>query len=67
MLGITTQPLASMQKKEIIYLYGNEDEQSSSTAAPILHLVQLIRDESHALPSAIIASAAPCVTAIPSF
>jgi excinuclease ABC subunit C len=48
-LGITTQPLASIAKKEeIIYLYGNEDEPVVlDRRSPVLHLVQLIRDESH--------------------
>jgi len=48
-LGITTQPLASIAKKEeIIYVYGNEDEPVVlDRRSPVLHLVQLIRDESH--------------------
>jgi excinuclease ABC subunit C len=48
-LGITSQPLASIAKKEeIIYLYGNEDEPIVlDRRSPVLHLVQLIRDESH--------------------
>jgi excinuclease ABC subunit C len=48
-LGLTTQPLASIAKKEeIIYLYGNEDEPVVlDRRSPVLHLVQLIRDESH--------------------
>jgi excinuclease ABC subunit C len=48
-LGIATQPLASIAKKEeIIYLYGNEDEPIVlDRRSPVLHLVQLIRDESH--------------------
>jgi excinuclease ABC subunit C len=48
-LGLTTQPLASIAKKEeIIYLYGNEDEPVVlDRRSPILHLIQLIRDESH--------------------
>jgi len=48
-LGLTTQPLASIAKKEeIIYLYGNEDEPVVlDRHSPVLHLVQLIRDESH--------------------
>ena len=48
-LGLTTQPLASIAiKEEIIYLYGNEDEPVVlDRRSPILHLIQLIRDESH--------------------
>jgi len=48
-LGITSQPLASIAKKEeVIYLYGNEDEPVVlDRRSPVLHLVQLIRDESH--------------------
>jgi excinuclease ABC subunit C len=48
-LGITSQPLASIAKKEeIIYLYGNEEEPIVlDRHSPVLHLVQLIRDESH--------------------
>jgi excinuclease ABC subunit C len=48
-LGLTTQPLASIAKKEeIIYVYGNEDEPVVlDRRSPVLHLVQLIRDESH--------------------
>jgi excinuclease ABC subunit C len=48
-LGFTAQPLASIAKKEeVIYLYGNEDEPVVlDRRSPVLHLVQLIRDESH--------------------
>jgi excinuclease ABC subunit C len=48
-LGFTSQPLASIAKKEeIIYLYGNEDEPIVlDRRSPVLHLVQVIRDESH--------------------
>jgi excinuclease ABC subunit C len=48
-LGFTSQPLASIAKKEeIVYLYGNEDEPIVlDRRSPVLHLVQLIRDESH--------------------
>jgi excinuclease ABC subunit C len=48
-LGFTSQPLASIAKKEeVIYLYGNEDEPVIlDRRSPVLHLVQLIRDESH--------------------
>src|ERR1035438_6381084 len=50
-LGFTSQPLASIAKKEeVIYLYGNEDEPIVlDRRSPVLHLVQLIRDESHRL------------------
>ena len=48
-LGITSLPLASIAKKEeVIYLYGNEEEPIVlDRHSPVLHLVQLIRDESH--------------------
>src|ERR1700683_5604790 len=49
LLGITTQPLASIAKREeIIYVYGQEDEPIVlDRRSPVLHLVQQIRDESH--------------------
>ncbi len=48
-LGFTTQPLASIAKREeVIYLHGNEEEPVVlDRRSPVLHLVQLIRDESH--------------------
>jgi excinuclease ABC subunit C len=48
-LGLTTQPLASIAKREeIIYLYGQENEPIVlDRRSPVLHLVQQIRDESH--------------------
>ena len=48
-LGFTTQPLASIAKKEeVIYVSGNEDEPVVlDRRSPVLHLVQMIRDESH--------------------
>lgn len=48
-LGLTTQPLASIAKREeLIYLYGQEDEPIVlERRSPVLHLVQRIRDESH--------------------
>jgi len=48
-LGLTSQPLASIAKREeVIYLYGNEDEPIVlDRRSPVLHLIQLIRDESH--------------------
>jgi excinuclease ABC subunit C len=48
-LGITTQPIASIAKREeIIYLYGQEDEPIVlERRSPVLHLVQKVRDESH--------------------
>jgi excinuclease ABC subunit C len=48
-LGFTSQPLASIAKREeVIYLYGNEDEPVVlDRRSPVLHLIQLIRDESH--------------------
>jgi excinuclease ABC subunit C len=48
-LGLTSQPLASIAKREeVIYLYGNEDEPIVlDRRSPVLHLIQIIRDESH--------------------
>jgi len=48
-LGFTAQPLASIAKREeVIYLYGNEQEPVVlDRRSPVLHLIQLIRDESH--------------------
>jgi excinuclease ABC subunit C len=48
-LGYTSQPLASIAKREeVIYVYGNEDEPVVlDRRSPVLHLVQMIRDESH--------------------
>jgi excinuclease ABC subunit C len=48
-LGFTSQPLASIaRREEVIYLYGAEDEPVVlDRRSPVLHLIQLIRDESH--------------------
>jgi excinuclease ABC subunit C len=48
-LEILNQPLASIAKREeIIYVYGQEDEPVVlDHHNPVLHLVQLIRDEAH--------------------
>ena len=48
-LGLTTQPLASIAKREeIIYLYGQENEPVVlERRSPVLHLIQHVRDESH--------------------
>ena len=48
-IGIMTQPLASIAKREeIIYVYGQEDEPIAlDRFSPVLHLVQTIRDEAH--------------------
>ncbi len=48
-LDITNQPLASIAKREeIIYVHGQEDEPVIlDRHSPVLHLVQMIRDESH--------------------
>ena len=48
-LGNTYQPLASIAKREEwIYVYGQEDEPVIlDKFSPILHLVQIIRDEAH--------------------
>src|SRR5664280_1309985 len=48
-LGIINQPLASIAKREeIIYVQGQEDEPVVlDHHSPVLHLVQLVRDEAH--------------------
>lgn len=48
-LEITNQPLASIAKREeIIYVFGQENEPVVlERHSPVLHLVQMIRDESH--------------------
>jgi len=48
-LGVTLQPLASIAKKEeIIYVHGQEsDPVVLDRRSPVLHLVQMVRDESH--------------------
>jgi excinuclease ABC subunit C len=48
-LQITSQPLASIAKREeIIYVHGQEDEPVAlDHHSPILHVVQVIRDEAH--------------------
>jgi excinuclease ABC subunit C len=48
-IGIQTQPLASIAKREeIIYVYGQEfDPVVLERRSPVLHLIQKIRDESH--------------------
>ncbi len=48
-LEITNQPLASIAKREeIIYVHGQEDEPAVlDHHSPVLHLVQLVRDEAH--------------------
>jgi excinuclease ABC subunit C len=48
-LGITDQPLASIAKREEwIYVYGQEEEPMVlDKFSPVLHLVQLVRDEAH--------------------
>lgn len=48
-LGLTTQPLASIAKREeVIYISGQEDDPVVlDRRSPILHVVQKIRDESH--------------------
>ncbi|HLY99780.1 MAG TPA: excinuclease ABC subunit UvrC, partial [Candidatus Angelobacter sp.] len=48
-LEITNQPLAAIAKKEeIIYVYGQESEPVVlERHSPVLHLVQMVRDESH--------------------
>ncbi len=48
-LEITNQPLASIAKREeIIYVYGQEDDPVVlDHHSPVLHVVQVIRDEAH--------------------
>ena len=48
-LGLTTQPLASIAKREeVVYVHGSEDEPVVlERRSPVLHLIQRIRDESH--------------------
>jgi excinuclease ABC subunit C len=48
-LGIVNQPLAAIAKREeIIYVQGQEDDPVVlDRHSPVLHLVQLIRDEAH--------------------
>jgi excinuclease ABC subunit C len=48
-LGIVNQPLASIAKREeIIYVQGQEDDPIMlDRHSPVLHLVQLVRDEAH--------------------
>jgi excinuclease ABC subunit C len=48
-LGIIDQPLASIAKREeILYVYGQEkDPIALDHHSPVLHLIQLIRDEAH--------------------
>ena len=48
-LGLTTQPLASIAKREeIIYVHGQEDDPVVlDRRSPVLHVIQRIRDESH--------------------
>jgi excinuclease ABC subunit C len=48
-LGIVNQPLASIAKREeVIYVHGQEsDPIVLDRHSPVLHLVQLVRDEAH--------------------
>ncbi|HET9838662.1 MAG TPA: excinuclease ABC subunit UvrC [Candidatus Angelobacter sp.] len=48
-LGVTNQPLAAIAKKEeVIYVFGQEnDPVVLDRHSPVLHLVQMVRDESH--------------------
>jgi excinuclease ABC subunit C len=48
-IGLTTQPLASIAKREeIIYVHGQEDDPIIlDRRSPVLHVIQKIRDESH--------------------
>ena len=48
-IGVHTQPLASIAKKEeIVYVHGQEDSPVVlERRSPVLHLIQKIRDESH--------------------
>ena len=48
-IGVINQPLASIAKREeIIYVLGQEDEPVVlDRFSPVLHLVQMVRDEAH--------------------
>ena len=48
-LGVINQPLAAIAKREeTIYVFGQEDEPVRlDRFSPVLHLVQMIRDEAH--------------------
>jgi len=48
-IGIINQPLASIAKREeIIYVHGREDDPIRiDHHSPVLHIIQLIRDEAH--------------------
>src|SRR5271167_2114267 len=48
-LGIVNQPLAAIAKREeVIYVHGQEDDPVVlDRHSPVLHLVQLVRDEAH--------------------
>jgi excinuclease ABC subunit C len=48
-IGVINQPVASIAKREeIIYVYGQESEPIQlDHYSPVLHLIQLIRDEAH--------------------
>jgi len=48
-LGVINQPLAALAKREeILYVYGQEDEPVIlDHRSPVLHVVQMIRDEAH--------------------
>jgi excinuclease ABC subunit C len=48
-LGILNQPLASIAKREeLLYVHGQEDEPVwLDRRSPVLHLIQIIRDEAH--------------------
>lgn len=48
-LGLATQPLASLAKRdEILYVLGQEDEPVTlDRRSPVLHLVEMVRDEAH--------------------
>jgi len=48
-LGVQTQPLASIAKREeILYVHGQESEPIVlDRRSPVLHLIQKVRDESH--------------------
>jgi excinuclease ABC subunit C len=47
-IEIINQPLAAIAKREeILYVYGQEDPIALDHHSPVLHLIQLIRDEAH--------------------
>ncbi len=48
-IGVTLQPLASIAKREeVVYVFGQEEDPVVlDRRSPVLHLIQMIRDEAH--------------------